>query len=88
MKLKKFSSTGYVRTDNGSLQVGDVVVVKHNYLGTVHIYEIDEITKTMAKCKCENYVHRFRLDIKWIKSLPADTWDNNQYIVYRKIQGE
>jgi len=84
MNLKRFSANGYKKMEDGTLQVGDVVVVKNGFQG-VYIYEIDAVTKTMAKCKCERYTQRFRLNIKRIKTLPADIWDTNDYTVYRKV---
>jgi len=84
MNLKKFSSKGYKKIERGNLEVGDIVIVKGAY-GT-SIYEIDSATKTMGKCICNEgqYVQRFKIDIWHIKLYPSNTWDTNEYIVYRK----
>lgn len=87
MNLKSFSKVGYERIEKGNIQISDVIVVK-NRLGGVSIYEIDSVTKTMAKCKCERYTARFRLDAGKVKYLPDDIWDSNQYFVYRKVSSQ
>lgn len=87
MNLKSFSKKGYKIIEEGNIEIGDVVVVK-NRLGGVSIYEIDGVTKTMAKSKGERYTTRFRLDAGKVRYLPEDIWDSNQYFVYRKESSE
>ncbi len=84
MKLKKFNTKGYEKLTSGTLQVGDVVIVKIRLFDNVRIYEIDRVTKTMGICKTPNYDQRFRVGISGIRSYPVNTWDTNTYLVYRK----
>jgi hypothetical protein len=86
MQINTFKKSEYSLVEEGSLQIGDIVVTKHRHMANINIHQIDKITKTMGMCNCGNYVARYTIEIKWIHVVPRETWDMLYYRVYRKIE--
>ena len=73
------------KIDSGLVEVGDFIRVE-NFMGISNL-RVTRVTKTMSLCKRkkDGFEHRYTREIGLNMSKPYDTWNTNQYSVWRPL---